>query len=58
MNKSGTIASLVFLGSLCMASTVVIAADIQENALHSSWLPDSDRTPGAINPAITQANIG
>ena len=31
---------------------------MQENALHSPWLPDPDRTPGAVNPAITQANIG
>lgn len=56
--KPRTAAALAFFAATCLASTVVIAADIQENALHSPWLPDPDRTPGATNPVITQANIG
>lgn len=55
--KLGTAAALGFLGVTCLVSTVVVAADIEENALHSPWLPDPDRTPGAINPAINQGNI-
>jgi hypothetical protein len=56
--RPGTAAAIAFIAATCLTGTVVMAAAVEENALHSHWLPDSDRTPGITNPAITQANVG
>lgn len=41
-----------FLGNAAVAAFVALSVGAQ-----SSWLPNPTLTPGAINPAITQANI-
>jgi hypothetical protein len=55
MTKTKTTASAL-IGALCLASTVVIAADLEVGA-NAHLLPNPKTTPGATNPAITQANI-
>lgn len=48
MNKTIIATAIV---ALCLPLTSSVATD-------NHWLPDLSRTPGAINPAITQDNIG
>lgn len=46
-----SIIKFVAVAAICMSAS----ADTMQESHH--WLPDPSRTPGAINPAITQANI-
>ncbi|WP_024516824.1 hypothetical protein [Bradyrhizobium sp. Tv2a-2] len=43
--------------ALALAACLLLSADTMA-ANMSKWLPNHDRTPGAVNPDITQDNIG